>query len=199
MRVSSLLSFASSLLLMRLNWLPHTRWPNLYNATLHQNTYTRMTAAFAQHMGLRDCWICTQVSHHGAGLPWRGILANWSDICGDLIRKNHTFNWEGKRQTAFATNCTKKAKYGLLNTTWRPQFPAGTPTPILIHPLPPGVLCYAQSRTPTHTWEAGYSSCSYTVTGTQNTTIPIINQMGQIEGEAQLSFSCRMAQRVNMG
>lgn len=68
----------------------------------------------------------------------------------------------GKKKATFAANCTHEAKYGLLNITGQPQSPTRDPIPIIIHPPPPGVLCYAQPHTPWHTWDAGYSTCAYT-------------------------------------
>uniref|UniRef100_A0A674K7X4 Uncharacterized protein n=1 Tax=Terrapene triunguis TaxID=2587831 RepID=A0A674K7X4_9SAUR len=87
---------------------------------LETNTYEALKVCFAQEFNLSNCWVCSQIPHHAAGLPWRVVPQNWSDICwGWFSRGRNTLG------TPLSQNCTIESQYfKSSNHTW----PAGNST-----------------------------------------------------------------------
>ncbi|KAG6922383.1 endogenous retrovirus group PABLB member 1 Env polyprotein [Chelydra serpentina] len=155
-----------------------------------------LNISFAQEFNLSNCWVCAQTPHHAAGLPWRVVPPNWSDVCQRwMVTTNST-----STNTKLHSNCTTEAAYGLHTGSWTPHYNSTLqPRPIRLHSPPTGFLCYQQASTINHTWFSGNSTCRFNVSIERNLTVPVLNANGWQTGNASFSFSKRGALRVRRG
>nr|XP_042703764.1 uncharacterized protein LOC122173391 [Chrysemys picta bellii] len=182
----------------------HVGWRGIPN-NLETNTFEALKVAFAREFNLSNCWICSQIAHHSAGLPWRAVPQNWSDIC-QLWQATNGFQYSppipriAPGWPTLAANCSKEAQFSLTNYPWKPLWnQAIIPQPIRLRDVPPGLLCHAQCRTANHTWFAGNSTCQYYLTLTANVSIPVYDSSGQDSGEGLAYWTPAKAAQMGRG
>uniref|UniRef100_A0A8C0JEF0 Uncharacterized protein n=1 Tax=Chelonoidis abingdonii TaxID=106734 RepID=A0A8C0JEF0_CHEAB len=199
-----LFTIGALLLLVPASFAAHAGWGRS-PTNLETNTYEALKISFAQEFNFSNCWICSQIPHHAAGLPWRAVPQNWSDICQVWLSINGSQypppipkiapGWPTR-----AANCSKEAQFSLTNYPWEPIWNGEvTPQPISLRAVPPGLLCCAQNRTANHTWFAGNSTCQYYLTPTTNVSIPVYNSSGQDSGEGFIYWTSAKAAQMARG
>uniref|UniRef100_A0A674JZU6 Uncharacterized protein n=1 Tax=Terrapene triunguis TaxID=2587831 RepID=A0A674JZU6_9SAUR len=162
---------------------------------LETNTYESLKVCFAQEFNLSNCWVCSQIPHHAAGLPWRVVPQNWSDICWGWFSRGK--NASG---TPLSQNCTIESQYALRDDPWKPQANSTyIPSPIRLRPVAPGLVCYQQFKSSNHTWFAGNSTCQYYLSPDSDTSIPVYVK-GKSNSTARFgSFNDRQANKWSSG
>ncbi|XP_044857154.1 uncharacterized protein LOC123360517 [Mauremys mutica] len=164
----------------------HAEWGPL-PTDMATNTYEALKIAFAREFNLSNCWICAQIPHHSAGLPWRAIPQNWSDICQEILITSYNIRqpfMSGRVGGNLSHNCSQERFYSLTNSSWQPFGNLlQKPTPIRLRVVPQGLLCFREPSSPNALWFAGNSSCHYYLSPTTNVTIPFLNSTGQDTGE----------------
>uniref|UniRef100_A0A452IJY2 Uncharacterized protein n=1 Tax=Gopherus agassizii TaxID=38772 RepID=A0A452IJY2_9SAUR len=171
------------------------------------NDTKALKVSFAREFNLSNCWICSQIPYHAAGLPWRAIPKNWSDHCQWWFASGgnescYTHNVPGLKPSLpnLFNNCSLEQQYALSNDSWHPFGNASHfPQPIRLRLVPSGLLCYQQSVTANHTWFAGNSTCQYYVSSVANVSIPLFNASGQDTGEGFLYFSANSSLMIQQG
>uniref|UniRef100_A0A452GNB3 Uncharacterized protein n=1 Tax=Gopherus agassizii TaxID=38772 RepID=A0A452GNB3_9SAUR len=141
----------------------HAGWgPNTPDLAI--NTYEALKVSFAREFNLSNCWICSQIPYHAAGLPWRAIPQNWSDFCqrwftiyeagSPLSRFRVSVPEIALRWPTLFQNCTQERQYALTN----------------------------------HTWFAGNSTCQFYLSPKANVSIPLLDSSDHDTGEGLQYF-----------
>ncbi|XP_050786057.1 endogenous retrovirus group 3 member 1 Env polyprotein-like [Gopherus flavomarginatus] len=174
----------------------HAGWGSNPPKDFTVNTFEALKIAFAHEFNFSNCWICVQIPHHAAGLPWRVVPQNWSDFCQRWMVTTYSTS----TNAGLRSNCTKEALYGLHNGSWIPYYNTTLkPHPIWLRSSPAGLMCFQQSSTSNHTWFAGSSTCRFYIGPGINFTVPLVTATGQQTGSRTFSLSTNDTLRNQKG